>query len=533
MSATTLDRTESFPEQECRELDALGVPARYVPARFGGELRDFPDLVDLVRTLAGRDMTVAVAHVKTFLGAASVWLSGGETQARELGRAIIGGARVAWGLSEPEHGADLLAGELTAIRDGAGYRLRGVKWPINNATRGSHICLLARTDPGGGPRCFSLFLIDKATLTDYRTLPKVRTHGIRGVDISGIAFDGAWVPATALVGEPGDGIETVLRALQLTRTMCVGLSLGAGAHALRLATAFVAERIIQGKPLIARPTVRAVLARCTAALFTAEAVATFAARAAHVLPREMSVISAVVKALVPSLVDRMIGELGELLGARSFLDGVYADGAFQKIQRDHRIVGIFDGSTVVNRNALINQFPRLIRGHARQLGDPVGLALAARIDAPLPELDPAALTLLSPQGCGLTQQLAPMADRCGDPDLAAGARAVLATLADLHERMAAVRPAAHPATSAYRLAERYERAFAAAACLRLWDANRVPTDAWWHDDLWLHLCLRELTTHDPYTTPTWHRPDVTDRVVDALAAAVRDDDRITLFGGVR
>ena len=99
--------------------------------------------------------------------------------------------------------------------------------------------------------------------------------------------------------------------------------------------------------------------------------------------------------------------------------------------------------------------------------------------------------------------------------------------------MATVRPAAHPAASAYRLAQRYELAFAAAACLRVWDANRAPTDVWWRDDLWLHLCLRELVTHEPYTTPAWHRSDVTDRVVDALAAAVRDDDRVTLFGGLR
>ena len=113
-----LDRAEAFPEQMCAALDALGLPSYYVPADHGGELGSFEDLFQLVRCVARRDLTVAVAHGKTFLGAASVWVAGEQAQARDLGRQVIDGARVSWGLSEPGHGADLLAGQVTATRDG-------------------------------------------------------------------------------------------------------------------------------------------------------------------------------------------------------------------------------------------------------------------------------------------------------------------------------------------------------------------------------------------------------------------------------
>ena len=428
-----------------------------MPSGLGGTLTSFESFLWLVRCLARRDLTVAVAHAKTFLGAASVWVAGDHTQASRLGRQVMAGARVCWALSEPGHGADLLASEVTARRGGTGYLVTGRKWPVNNATLGSHACVLARTSEVGGPRGFSLFLADKSELDpgSYLYLPKSRTHGIRGADISGIEFIRARLAEDALVGEAGAGLETVLRALQVTRTMCAALSLGAGEHALRLATEFAATRIIQGRPLIDRPWVRAILARSAALLLTAEAVTTVASRAVHELTGEMSVISAVAKALVPSLIDGMIDELAELLGARSFLDCVYADGAFQKIQRDHRIVAIFDGSTAVNRFALIGQFPRLAAGYRAGRYDRAGLAASARLLSQPRALDlQGALRLSSPAGCSVVQGLPDVADRVSSISAALGpaARAVRDHVDRVHARLSALRPAPHPSAAAFGLA---------------------------------------------------------------------------------
>jgi alkylation response protein AidB-like acyl-CoA dehydrogenase len=542
-----LDRAEEFPAAICSLLDSLGLPACYVPSGLGGTLTSFENLVWLVRGLARRDLTVAVAHAKTFLGAASVWVGGDHGQAVGLARQVMAGARVCWALSEPGHGADLLAGEVTARGDGRGYLVTGAKWPVNNATLGSHACLLARTGEAGGPRGYSLLLAGKAELDpgSYRYLPKVRTHGIRGADISGIEFTGARLPEAALVGEAGTGLETVLRTLQVTRTMCAALSLGAGEHALRLATEFVAGRIIQGRPLIDRRWVRAVLARSAALLLTAEAVTIVASRAVHELPGEMSVISAVVKALVPSLIDQMIDELAELLGARSFLDCVYADGAFQKTQRDHRIVAIFDGSTVVNRSALIGQFPRLAAGYLAARYDSEGLAASTRLLSPPRPLDlgGAALRLSSPAGCSVVQSMSQVCDQAAGASTALGllTRAVRGHADSLHASMSAGRPASHPAAAAFGLAASYELCFAAAACLHLWQAGQdtaaapLWNEALWDEALWLRACLAELAAR---LDAGWDGKSAvvgeavagpaSDELAGWLAAAVRDGQPLSL-----
>ncbi|MFI0264671.1 acyl-CoA dehydrogenase family protein [Streptomyces sp. NPDC017056] len=500
-----LDRDEAFPDDCCALLDTFGLQQYYVPARNGGRLADVAAFVALLRTVARHDLTVAVAHAKTLLGAVCVWVAGSPEQTARTAAAVRDGAVVSWALTERHHGSDLLAGELTATRTADGWRLDGEKWLINNATRGDQLCVLARTDPAGGARGYSVFLVDKAALAadQYTHLPKVPTHGIRGADISGISFTGARLPQSALVGAEGTGLETVLKALQLTRTVCTALSLGAGDHALRLAAGFATRRELYGRTLADLPRVRQILGRGLGALLLNEAVAVVAARAAGALPGELVVTSAVAKAFVPATTQETLDSLGELIGLRAFLTEEYAHGMFGKLERDHRVAGIFDGSTPVNRSSLIQQFGSLARGYAAARADERGTALAAALTEPVADLDLSRLKLVAAKGCSLVQSLPATVRRCAGlveagllpaPVLEAARR--IETLADrLHTDMAPYVPAPRDVpAAAFRLAERYEAVFAAAACLHLAVHNQDRfrpggTHRLWRDGLWLRACL--------------------------------------------
>ncbi|MFE5093330.1 acyl-CoA dehydrogenase family protein [Streptomyces sp. NPDC056638] len=506
-----LDQREEFPAAACRVLDEFGLNGYYVPVRSGGRLADFTDLMQLIRTVARRDLTVAIGHGKTFLGAASAWVAAEHEQVDRLGELIVNGGIVSWGLTERGHGSDLLGGELTATAVGDDWRLDGEKWLINNATRSDAVCVLARTDPAGGPRGFSLFLVEKRLLAEgsWSSLPKVPTHGIRGADISGIVFDGAQVPGTALVGRVGDGIETVLKALQLTRTVCVSLSLGAADTASVIALDYARERSLYGRRLIELPRIRRILGRMNAARLVAEATGLMAVRSIHTLPGEMSVTSAVAKALVPELAQRVIDRAAELLGVRGFLTDNHADGRFAKLERDHRVVAIFDGNTAVNRNGLIDQFPLLAAGYRRGAADLAGVRCAAELGAAVPEFDPHRLALLTPRGCSLVQSLPGAVVRIRAqaaegllPERVAELAELIKEHADaLHRELEGRQRSAQTVPSAaFVRAERYELCYAAAACLQLWLANpslqEAPSGARsaWRDGLWLQACLAAIAT---------------------------------------
>jgi hypothetical protein len=242
----------------------------------------------------------------------------------------------------------------------------------------------------------------------------------------------------------------------------------------------------------------------------------------------MSVVSAVAKSYVPTLVDRMVADIGELLGARAFLVDVYADGAFQKLERDHRIIGIFDGSTIVNQNAVINQFPWLAKAYANHRWDEAGTTAATSLLVDVPDLDPDELSLVSTTGCGIVAglpdavaRLRAQCDRGALPEsVAVLAERLLAAVDEVHEELAGHRPSHRDVPSAaFATARRYELCFAGAACVHVWLNNHdwiiASRNLLWTDAAWLAACLAHVLGE--LTEPDDTDAAVFDRVYDELA----------------
>lgn len=503
-----LDDREMFPAAACRALEDWGIQDYYVPGAHGGALAHYEDVLQLMRMVARRDLTVAIGHGKTYLGAVCAWVGATPDQASALGARVRNRAVVSLGLTERAHGSDLLASDFVARRTADGFRLSGEKWLINNATRGELLCLLAATGVERGPRSSSLFLVDKHAVSSdtIRCLPKVRTHGIRGADISGVALRDTPVPATALVGEQGAGLQILLKALQITRTMCASLSLGAGDTALRLVSNFALERELYGRVLIDMPQARRILADALADLLIAEVVALSAARGIDTLPAEASVSGAVAKYLVPSSMDAAIARLGSLLGGRAYLKDVYLGGLFQKVERDHRIVGLFDGNTLVNLQTLITQGRTLARGYIGKRVTAASLEQMFALDRDPGTLDPRQLRLAAAGGSSVLNafadaagQLAALAN--GNHGLLTAVRLtrrLLDITGRVHARLA-VQPARvdriEPET--FQAAKQYALCFAAASAVLTYLHNydravSGPTAPLWADAVWLRAALARL-----------------------------------------
>jgi alkylation response protein AidB-like acyl-CoA dehydrogenase len=530
-----LDDRQAFPADAAKFLDEVGAAGFYTDRGTGGLLAGLLDLTWFIRLLARRDLTIAVGHAKTFLGAVSVWLAGTAGQRERLAAEILDGTIVSWGLTERGIGGDLLACRVRAEPTAAGWHLTGEKWLINNATRGQLVCVLARTRPEGGPRGFSLFLFDKRK-ADPRTwcpLPEVPTHGIRGADISGIAFTAAHLDPESLIGAPGTGLETTLKALQLTRTACCGLSLGALDHAIAIGAHYVRHRTLYGTRLADVPNIRRELGRALATLHIAEAVTFVAARLAATATGELAVVSAVAKALIPELCQEAISAVGEILGLRGFLTADEPYRAFQKLDRDHRIVAIFDGSTAVCRSQLVEHFPLLAKTAPEANGTESLLTI------PTQPPDVTGLTVLS-RRCSLVDRLGADCDViarqavAGDlPEwVAASAFAARESLRVTRARMAdqSWQPHRIP-QEAFDVARDFELCFAAAAACHMWTRGRSS-----HGDggplrtggLWLGGALAVLEEKLPHPAGATYG-GVFEALADRLLAA-QDGAVPTLFG---
>jgi alkylation response protein AidB-like acyl-CoA dehydrogenase len=485
-----LDERREFPAEAIAAIDTWGLQRWYVPEAHGGELRDFLVPMRMIRAVARRDLTVAVAHGVTFLGAVGAWIAGGPIAAVMAGLVLEGGP-VSWGLTERGRGSDLSSTATTAAI-GDRIVLDGEKWPINNATRGRAMTLLVRSSDRPGPRALSLVLLDKHRVDEgtLRTLPKVATHGTRGADISGLALRRATVDAELLIGEPGHGLETVLKSLQLTRPLTTPLSVGAADHVVDVVLRFAIEHRSAGRRVVDLPSARAILGTAIADQLLAESVMVAAAREMHRATHEMALVSSLAKFLVPSTVDRLVRDVTPLLGPWAQALGVDGAGEFQKVARDNRVVGIFDGNSMVNLNMIVNEFGTIARPD--EPADAAALVASFRLDsAPEAWLDATRLRLVTRRGSRLLRALPGLVELLasdGPAGSASGANALVAVarrIAAEYERVVVEAGAAPreamPSARSFELAERIALCFGASCAIAVGlaavDAGSAASDA--------------------------------------------------------
>ncbi|MGQ9368355.1 isovaleryl-CoA dehydrogenase [Azospirillum sp. ST 5-10] len=170
------------------------------------------------------------------------------------------GATVGMAMTEKQGGSDVRANAtearpLGAAGPGREYALRGHKW-FCSAPMSDAFLTLARA-PGG----LSCFLVPRWRPDGTRNALRLQRLkdklGNRSNASAEIEYDGA---LAVLVGEEGRGVPTIIDMVHHTRLDCGFAAAGLMRAALSRALHHAAHRAAFGRPLIAQPLMRAVLA---------------------------------------------------------------------------------------------------------------------------------------------------------------------------------------------------------------------------------------------------------------------------------
>ncbi|MEA5508477.1 acyl-CoA dehydrogenase [Crocosphaera sp. UHCC 0190] len=508
-----IDEKEEFPHSEIEWLYNWKLQHYYVPAECGGEFTSFEEFLAFVRVLCRRDQTIGIAFTTLFWSFIT-WMAGTDEQKQKLAQFIKDeNGAMCLGYSEREHGSDLVGGDLTAKKVPGGYILNGEKWPINRATISGISYILAKTDPEGGPKCLTLFMVDKRELNpdNYYNLPKILTHGIRASDMSGIGFKDCFVPDSMRIKEEGDGLEFALKGFQVTRTFCAAFSLGAADTALRTTLNFALNRVVYGKKVIDIPQPRKILVDAFLDILICDCETIGAARGFHVIPEQFSVWASVTKYFVTTQLETMINSVYTVLGSRFYMRDEHDYGIFQKVLRDNSIISMFDGSTVVNLHALILQFRQLTKYRARRKPEAIA-KLQKRLETifslakQVPQFEPEKLELFGRgvddplQGLEIALQQLEALKETSDVDedvlvnLMGLGNLILEELNDHDELItnSKFEYGHDQSPELFEIAKKYCILHAATCCLQMWLYNRTILGEFFAKGEWLVLSLHRL-----------------------------------------
>jgi alkylation response protein AidB-like acyl-CoA dehydrogenase len=170
----------------------------------------------------------------------------GEARERDLPGFLAGRTNVAFALSEPGAGTDVLALESSARRDGDGWALSGVKHLITGAPFVEAAQVVARVE-GAGRRELTAFLVpmDAPGAARGPVQQTIMADGQTGV----LEFRDVALPGSALIGRDGMAMDLAFLWINWARSRRGGMCSGLARHCLDAAVAYSGQRRAFGKPI--------------------------------------------------------------------------------------------------------------------------------------------------------------------------------------------------------------------------------------------------------------------------------------------
>jgi isovaleryl-CoA dehydrogenase len=241
--AAEIDSSNEFPMDLWTKFGDLGLLGVTIPEAFGGSNMGY-----LAHVIAMEEISRASASVGLSYGAHSnlcvnqIARHGTEQQKTDYLPKLCSGEHVgALAMSEPSAGSDVVSMKLKARREGDVYVLNGNKMWITNGPDASTYVIYAKTDPEGGSRGITAFIVER-DFPGFSRAQKLNKLGMRGSNTCELVFEDCEVPATNVLGQENRGAGVLMSGLDFERTVLSGGPVGIMQACMDIVVPYVHER---------------------------------------------------------------------------------------------------------------------------------------------------------------------------------------------------------------------------------------------------------------------------------------------------
>ena len=333
-------------EDEVRALVAKLGAAGFLGLTIADGALDVRSLAIARSILAYHSGLADFAFAMQGLGSGAISLFGTARQrAQYLSQVASGQSIAAFAMTEPATGSDAANIATSATRDGDDYVINGEKTYISNGQIADVITLFARTGEGEGARGISAFILPGETpgLEVAERIEAIAPHPLARLKLTNVRL-----PASAMLGAPGEGFKVAMQTLTLFRVTVGAAALGFARRALDEAIAFSTKRKLGNDTLADNAVTQANLAEMALAI---DASALLIARAAwaqdkpEIAGDDNRRAAAMAKLYATEAAQKVIDQAVQLHGGAGVTKGAVVESLYREI----RALRIYEGASEVQR----------------------------------------------------------------------------------------------------------------------------------------------------------------------------------------
>jgi acyl-CoA dehydrogenase len=351
------DEKMRHPVEVIEKAHEVGLMNLHVPEEYGG-----PGVPAFDGMLVGEQLYWGCSGIGTSitangLGSGPVIGFGSDEQKRKwLTPLIEEPILCSFGLSEPGAGSDVASLKTTAVREGDEYVLNGSKTFITNAGYAAWTVVFAKTDPKGGAKGMSAFIVpmDTPGVTIESHLDKM---GQRATDTSAFALQDVRIPAENLIGEEGDGFKIAMSTLDFTRPGTAIGAVGVAQAAYEHAVEYAKERVTFDVPIAFHQGVNFMIADMAteieasrllcwqAAWMLDRALEKALAEGEPAITRDTTLYSSFAKRFAADTAMKVTTDAVQVFGGYGYIK----EYPVEKLMRDAKLFQIYEGTSQIQR----------------------------------------------------------------------------------------------------------------------------------------------------------------------------------------
>ncbi len=359
-NAAHWDEEQIFPVEALKKAGELGLCGLYAPDDIGGLGLSRLDASIIFEELAmGCTSTTAFLTIHNMVAWMIAKFGNAETRESWCPGLTAGDIFGSYCLTEPNAGSDAGSLKTSAKREGDDYLINGSKIFISGAGATDVLIVMARTGEAG-PKGISAFAVDAKT-NGISYGRKEQKMGWNSQPTRMITFEDVRVPASAMLGNEGDGFKIAMKGLDGGRINIGACSIGTAQAALQRARDYLLERSQFGKTLSNFQALQFKLADMTTQLVAARQMIRMAASRLDTEHPDRTTYCAMAKQFATDAGYTVTDEALQIFGGNGYIK----EYPMERYLRDNRVHRILEGTNeimrlIIARRALMQDTSELL-----------------------------------------------------------------------------------------------------------------------------------------------------------------------------